>query len=431
VPWPSRETHRRVVACRRTAILVLVLSGWAGVSTSEAQTSDVAFGGWTWKPREIGSRPAGLGGAFVAVADDSRAALHNPAGVALVPNFEVALGTGERWGAVALALRGRTVPISGVPANSAAEPRPCPPGPQPRPWAVAVFAQQSLAHQSRVEVVNGPGLVDEGVLSASREQIGVAVARGLVHWLNLGLSLTWRHLRLEGGSTLRDAAGNDRRRVTLDGDANKGRAVLGALATFGPAWSPTTFRVGVAYERDLSAWTIGRREVDVSAGTVAAPAHVRIEEPPVVSGGLAWRISDAWLVAGQLDYIWYSDVVGALRHNEAVEAGAFRLSDGFEPRFGLEYTRPSPIGGYLRLRAGVRRETGGRLSYEGSDLARRQAFTPVPTAFRAAAGASLLAEFYDTAARFDLDISQVVVARSSVLSAAGGRRFSFSLTVRL
>jgi hypothetical protein len=367
----------------------------------------------------------------VAVADDTRAALTNPAGIALIPNVEVSAGLGERWGAFATALRGRTVPVSGAPAGAAAAGAPCPPGPQPRPWVVGFFAQQSLDNENHVSVVAAPGILEEGLVSADREFIGVVVARGLTHWLNLGLSLEWRHLRFEGTSTLRDADTTDLRRVSLDGDANKARAVLGALATFGGRRSPTAFRVGLAYEQDLSRWSIERRAADIQAGTVTSPSRVRVAEPPVLSGGLAWRISDTWLVSGQLDYIWYDRVLVALADNQSDEADRFRLDDGLEPRFGLEYTRPSPIGGILKVRGGIRRETGGRLAYDGADLARRQAFTEVPPAFRAAFGVSLLAEFYERAARLDFDMSQVVVARTSSTSAAGARRLSINLTVRL
>jgi hypothetical protein len=55
----------------------------------------------------------------------------------------------------------------------------------------------------------------------------------------------------------------------------------------------------------------------------------------------------------------------------------------------------------------------------------------VGPAFRGSAGLSLLAEFYARAARLDFDLSQVVVARTSSLSAAGTRRISLSVTVRL
>jgi hypothetical protein len=395
-----------------------------------AQTSDILFGGSTWRPRETGSRPAGLGGAFVAVADDTRAAVTNPAGIALVPNLEVSVGLGELWGSFATALRGRTVPVSGAPSDASASAS-CPPGARPRPWALAFFGQQVVNDMTRVGVVSGPGLLEDGFVSAEREQIGLVVARGLAPWLNLGLGLQWRHLRFEGASIRHDSDGTELERVTFDGDANKARGVAGILATFGGRRSPTAFRVGIAYEHDLSHWTIERRAVDVAAGTVAPTSRVRIEEPPLLAAGVAWRISDGWLVSAQLDYIWYESVLTALADNQAEEADRFRLDDGFEPRFGLEHTRPSPIGGDLKLRLGFRRETGGRLTYTGDDLGRRQAFTEVPPAFRAAVGVSLLAEFYERAARLDFDMSQVVVARTTSVSAAGARRFSLNLTVRL
>jgi hypothetical protein len=366
----------------------------------------------------------------VAVADDGRSAVTNPAGIALVPNLEAALGFGDLWAAVAVALRGQTVPVAGPPTD-AAPARPCPPGPRPRPWAIAFFGQQTLAQQSAVEAVSGPQRLESGALSTDREQIGLTVARGLTHWLNLGLSLNWRHLRMEGATRLRTAADVELSRVVLEGDANKARAIVGVLATFGPARAPTAFRLGAAYHRDLSAWTVGRRELDVSTGTAAPATSVRIEEPPLLTGGAAWRINDSWLVAGELDYIWYEDVIATLHHNQVPEADAFVLADGFEPRLGIEYTRPSPLGGYLKLRGGIRRETSGRMHYTGTDLARQQAFPDVGPAFRASAGVSLLAEFYARAARLDLDLSQVVVARTSSLSAAGTRRFSFNITVRL
>ena len=102
-----------------------------------------------------------------------------------------------------------------------------------------------------------------------------------------------------------------------------------------------------------------------------------------------------------------------------------------EPRLGIELTRPSPTGGYFKLRAGIHRETAGRLGYEGTDLALRQAFAQPPDAFRAGAGASLLGEFYENGFRFDVDISQVVVERLTSVRAAGRRRISFGFTVRM
>src|SRR5262245_50636268 len=84
-----------------TAVLSLVIA-----SSAAAQIPDPIFAGYRFAPRDVGSRPAGLGGAFVAVADDTKAAFVNPAGLTLIPITEVALSTGERWAAAATPLGG-------------------------------------------------------------------------------------------------------------------------------------------------------------------------------------------------------------------------------------------------------------------------------------------------------------------------------------
>src|SRR5512147_3251885 len=61
------------------------------------QTIDPLFAGFRWAPGEVGSRPAGLAGAFVGLADDGRAAVANPAGLTLIPISEVELSTGRPW----------------------------------------------------------------------------------------------------------------------------------------------------------------------------------------------------------------------------------------------------------------------------------------------------------------------------------------------
>src|SRR5262249_54914831 len=151
-----------------------------------------------------------------------------------------------------------------------------------------------------------------------------------------------------------------------------------------------------------------------------------------VAGGIAWRLNDTWLASGEMDYIFYEEVRRRLEHNSGTEtASSFRMDNGLEPRLAIEMTRSSPTGGYYKPRAGIRPQTSGRLEYTGSDSALRQAFEAPGAAVRAAVGASLLGEFYDNAFRLDIDISQVVVQRLTSLSAAGRRRVSFGLTVRL
>jgi hypothetical protein len=417
-------------------------------AAGQAQTSDIVFGGWSWRSRDVGSRPAGLGGAYVAVADSIRTATVNPAGIALIPRAELTLGTANLWAGAGFSLH-RTAPTAGTPSGpTPAAPKgpvparptqpgaavvvPCAPARLTRPLAVALFAEQSVTQDNAVEVVRGPSLTESGVLSSEAEEVGLSVARGIMPWLDLGATVSWRHVRLEGESAVLNLAGDELSRITIGGDSNKARGIAGLLATFGPSSDPTAFRLGLAYHQDLVAWKVERTEIDRAAGTVSGPRTIDIEEPPVLAAGAAFRISDTWLFSGEVDYIWYERVTRSLERNtDAATAAPFRLSNRIEPRFGLEMTRPSPTGGYFKVRAGIRRETAGRLAYEGSDPILGQAFGESGDAFRAGAGASLLGEFYENGFRLDIDISQVVVERLTSVRAAGKRRISFGITVRM
>jgi hypothetical protein len=288
--------------------------------------------------------------------------------------------------------------------------------------------EQADVQRSSIEVVHGPGLAQRAQLEVSTEEAGAGVAKGLTPWLDLGVGLGWRHLRLDGEGVFVNVQDHEQQRVTVAGDSNKARAVVGALATFGPRSSPTDFRLGLAYQWDLLGWSVERTLIDRVAGTAGLPERVRILEPPVLSAGFAWRVSDVWLVAGQLDYTWFDRVEEQLNGSGG---GGFTIKDRLEPRAALEMTRPSPFGGYYKVRLGVRRELSGRAAFEGSDLALQQAFRDTPAAFRAAVGFSFLAEFYERGVRLDIDLSQVVLQRQTTLSAAGTRRLSIGLTGRL
>jgi hypothetical protein len=403
---------------------------------ARAQTSDVVFGGWSWRTRDQGSRPAGLGGAYVAVADSVRTVSVNPAGLSLIPKAELTAGFGDLWAGVGYSLGTANAPANVPPAarpTQPAQPVPCSPSRPTRPFALAIFGEQAVTQDNQVNVVRAPGISESGQLSASSEQIGLGLSKGLTPWLNLGATFAWGHLTMQGQSLLLDLQGDELGRVTLSGDANKARVLGGMLLTFGPSRDPTAVRLGVAYQQDLFPWSVERTVTDRVHGVVTSgPKTVDIVEPPVLAGGLAWRVSDALLITGELDYVWYDRVHQALSSNtDAATAAPFTVRRGLEPRLGVELTEPSPTGGYFKLRAGVRRETSGVLEYGGADAALKQAFIPGPAAFRAAIGASLLGEFYENAFRLDVDISQVVVERLSAVNAAAQRRFSLALTLRM
>jgi hypothetical protein len=394
-----------------------------------AQTSDIFFGGFSWRSREPGSRAAGLAGTYVAVADGVRTTPLNPAGLALIPKVEGAAGTAPLWAGVARRFQERSKVPPSRPTEAAA-PVPCPPPRRARPLALAVYAEQSETTLNELDVVNGPGLGGTATLEATTEELGVGAAKGITPWLDVGATVAFRHLRMDGRSIVADALGREQQRVTLAGDANKGRAIVGALASFGPSWAPAAVRIGVSYQWDLLDWSVERTVIDQAQGVAGEPSPVGIVEPPVLSAGIAWRYSDTWLVATQVDYTWYDRVARAIEAT-ARPGDSFSVADHFEPRAAIEMTRPSPIGGYYKLRVGLRREISGRVGYLGDDPVLRQAFRSAPEAYRGSAGFSFLAEFFERAVRLDVDLSQVVLQRRSSLSAAGTRRLSFGLTGRL
>jgi hypothetical protein len=397
-------------------------------ATAGAQTPDIIFGGWSWRSRELGSRPAGMAGTYVAIADSVRTAAINPAGLALIPRFEFSAGIGPRWIGAARRLQPRQEEEAApVRPTEAAVPIPCPPPRRARPWAIAVYAEQPEVQRASVEVVRGPGLAERALLEGSAEELGAAAAKGVTPWLDVGATLAWRHLRLDGTSVVLDLLDREQERVTVGGDANKARAIVGALASFGPRSSPTSFRLGVSYQWDLLTWTVERTRIDRLAGTAGEPQPIRIAEAPTLSAGAAWRISDVWLVSGQVDYTWFDHIERELQ----TRGDRFSLRDRLEPRAALEMTRPSPIGGYYKVRVGMRREVSGRAAFQGSDPVLLQAFRATPPAFRASAGLSFLAEFYERGVRIDVDLSQVVLQRQSSLSAAGSRRLAIGITGRL
>ena len=77
-PHPARQGRRRV-ACP-SCLILLALSIYGGTGTAAAQSVET-----------VGVRALGMGGAFVAVADDNSATWWNPAGLAAGPFLDIGL----------------------------------------------------------------------------------------------------------------------------------------------------------------------------------------------------------------------------------------------------------------------------------------------------------------------------------------------------
>lgn len=215
----------------RLVILVLLVLPFADLP---------AFGQAT---ERIGPRAPGMGGAFVAVADDSSAGWWNPAGLAAGPFFDLAIGAGSDAAGFS----------AGVP-----------------PFGVSYYRFFSATHPTA-----GPGVGREHgrarPLRAS--QIGVTLLHTLIDGLHAGATV--RMVRGEVFDAGTDTAGDvDLGLLAVFGAARVGVLVRNVRAPrVGDVWLDRIVRAGVAWDAEragygpaMVAFDIDLREYEADAG---------------------------------------------------------------------------------------------------------------------------------------------------------------------
>jgi len=375
---PPRRRGAGLAAC---AFLALA-------SPLAAQTTDPLFAGFRWAPDPPGSRPAGLGGAFVGLADGVQAALANPAGLTLIPVNEIGLATGKPWAAAGF---GRQ-----------------------RFRAAGYFTQTDETRVDLAEVAPS----NRGFLDSSVWEAGVAAGAQLHTRVRLGASLAWSRLRLEGQRTVASAEGQETVLSSVDGDEGHVRASLGLLVILigANARALPSVRLGVSYQPGFD-WS-----AQMKPGPDAPAAPIGVRRPTVITAGFAWRAVDRWTFLAQGDVIRYGEVVDTLERNVGPSAAAgFHLSNVVEPRVAAEFSAPLWCGcGSVKLRGGLHYRSPGTLLYEGADPVAAQAFAPESWKTVVTFGASLFGEYYGKGIRFDLDSRDVI----------DGPDLSFGIVVR-
>lgn len=323
-----------------------------------AQTDEIVFAGWRANPLTVGSRAAGMGGAFVAVADDARAAFVNPAGLTQIPLTEISGSTGRPWLALASGRR--------------------------RMRFAAYYTRGEQEQLPEFEAGDLPSL------QPAVWEAGVAAGFQPFRHVRLGVGLAYRNLRVE------QEGGAAPAHPLVGGSDGEGRVTVGALVDLIPAKvvGSSPFKLGVSVQPGVSF-------------KVAAPGgpEVELRRPSVSSAGLAWRASNAWSFSGQVDFIRYQEVVDALRRNVGEVAGAdFQMSNAAEPRLGTEFATPLRCGcGTVKLRAGLHYESPGTLRYLGADPGLHDAFRVRSWRITVALGASFFSEYFANAVRIDVD----------------------------
>ncbi len=340
-----------------------------------AQTTDPLFAGFRWAPGKLGSRPGGLAGAFVGLADSAEAAVANPAGLTLIPVSEIELSTGRPWGAAAM---GR------------------------QHFRAAAYVNR--ADEARTDLSGIPS--SSGGLHSTVFEAGLGAGVQVHDRVRFGAAVGWTRLRLEGQRTGPGGGGDETVLASVSGEDAHLRATLGMLVILvgKNTRALPSLRFGVSYEPGFD-WSFAMKPAPD-----AAPVPIDVRRPTVVTAGFAWRAVDRWTFLAQGDVIRYGEVVDTLERNVGPAAAAgFRMSNAVEPRVAAEFSAPLWCGcGSVKLRGGLHYRSPGTLLYEGEDPVAAHAFAPGSWQTVATLGASLFGEYYGKAVRFDLDSRDVV-----------------------
>lgn len=390
----------------RVFVLACVVGVMFGASLGEAQSDGYAFTGINFNFTNPGARARGIGGAFVAIADDSTAALANPAGLAYLDR-EISLEwiqDDEEFPVGQLTHGGVETEISNLGLSII---------PNEDPFRVgATSSSNRLNYGAFLVPLKRNRLtlaLSYGVLAdlESRFEVGDSVVcvgvDGVASMPAAGEACTLSFVDPEGGpvpvqhfgQTVRYAMKteiasaalgyrlNDRWSLGFEiglglteftGVAEIDRSSVGLedrveastgddedlLYTIGVLYRADYWGFGVSW-RSASQYRIGNALLDPSGDLVeeSVPFDGDMTVPERAAIGVAFYPSDSWVVAAEVTRIPYSDVLSRMRPFSGIEAGAdidYQIEDVTEFHLGAEYTRFSGKKGWS-VRGGWWRDT--------------------------------------------------------------------------
>lgn len=372
-----------------------------------------------------GARSMGLGGAFVALADDATAAFANPAGLVQLVRPEISLELRRRNYSTPFTEGGRASgsptrlgidTVDGIRTGFSNETTSgmsflsfVYPGTK---WSLAVYRHQLADFAVRTELNGLFGDAEEGGTRRELDQVtetdfeiinnGISGALELSESLSLGFGFSYfvgsidvsgsgylvdrfPETFWESNSFLADRVFETSQFVSESSDWGIN---AGILWRFAEGW-----RLGGVYRQgpDLG-YTIANR---------AGPAHwepegsdtgsvsgLRISIPDVYGVGVAYRSPSGNVTVGfEWDRVEYSVIMETLG-SELVDVTDLGLDDADELHLGFEYVflESTPL---IAVRAGLWRDPDHRFRYEGDDPFQRALFHPGEDALHISVGAGI------------------------------------------
>jgi long-subunit fatty acid transport protein len=348
-----------------------------------------------------GARSMGLGGAFVALADDATAAFANPAGLVQLTRPEISIEgrfwsytnpfteggrlTGQPTGILlddtsGLRFGSSSADLSSLSFLSFVYPK--------GPWAVALFRHQLANFEQFTETqgvfADEPGFANQpprlADLRASTDlgivNYGAAAAYRLSDAISLGLGISYveadfeleSSLYLVEDPTLEESQFGpnpylpDRRVVSaiVDSQSWDWSLTLGILGQLSSRWSYAAFyRQGPDFDVRVDTVTGPGPMPTIPDGTLLETESAVLPLPDVFGLGVAFKPLDALTVAFEWDRVQYSQIFA--------EEDTSRLDDGDELRLGVEYVfiRATPI---IAVRSGIWLDPDHRIRAVSDDV---------------------------------------------------------------
>jgi long-chain fatty acid transport protein len=359
-----------------------------------------------------GARSMGLGGAFVALADDATAAFANPAGLVQLVRPEISLELRRRQYSTPYTEGGRASgsptgwgidTVDGIRTEFSNETTSglsflsfVYPGAK---WSLALYRHQ-LADFSLTTEINGLfGVAAEGGTRRYEDQwtvtdldivgTGLSGAYQVSDHVSLGFGLSYFSGRVENrGATYsvdsfpetffdRNSFLPDRQFVTSTFTVDDKDVCFnaGILWKFAESWRlGGVYRQGPRFDYELIN-RAGSLSAEPAGTIVAAVTDRSIAFPNVWGLGVAYRSPNGSLTVGfEWDRVEYSVILETL-DSEQVDTTDVGMDDANELHLGVEYAflKTTPL---IAVRAGLWRDPDHRFRYEGDDPFSRALYQP-------------------------------------------------------
>ncbi|RLE27662.1 MAG: hypothetical protein DRJ65_02140 [Acidobacteria bacterium] len=373
----------------RGSVFLCIVATLLGAGLGEAQSDGFAFTGINFNFTNPGARARGIGGAFVAIADDSTAALANPAGLAYLDR-EISLEwirDEEEFPVGQLTHGGVETEISNSGFSKI---------PNEDPFRVGATSSSSRLNygafllplkKNRLTLALSYGVLAE---MESQFEVGDSVVcvspDGVASMGNAGEVCTLSFVDPDGGPVPVQHFGQNVRysmktevvsaalgyrlgdRWSLGLEVGLGMTEFNGLAEIERSLAALEDRVeastgddedllytvGVLYRADYwgfglswrsaSRYSINNALLDPSGEPVddSVPFEGELTVPERAAVGVAFYPSDSWVIAAEVTRIPYSDVLSRMRPFSGIEAGAdieYQIEDVTELHLGAEYTK--------------------------------------------------------------------------------------------